>query len=81
MHPSTEGMKELHKHKRTQELPESYLLCSECDGTWVEAKHGQCHECPHDTASSDFHLCLTCALDQRRCQHCGQRMHIRITSC
>jgi hypothetical protein len=74
-----EGTKQLRKHE--EPVPESYLLCTECDGTWVDSKHGRCTDCPLNTTSKDFHLCLGCALREHRCQHCGQRMHIHITSC
>ncbi len=62
-------------------VPESYLLCSECDGTWVDAHHGRCTHCAEHTTSRDFHLCLACALREKRCQHCGEQMQVRIASC
>ncbi len=78
-------MKQLHKHKqerqRSEPLPESYLLCRECDGTWVDSRHGSCTHCSVHTTSQDFHLCLSCALSEKRCQHCGQEMHIHIAKC
>lgn len=76
-------MKQLQKQKRESlpELPESYLLCRECDGTWVDSRHGSCAHCPMHTTSQDFHLCLSCALREKRCQHCGGEINIRITSC
>lgn len=76
------GMKQLeNKNHEAPQLPESYLLCRECDGTWVDARDGQCSHCTHETTSRDFHLCLACALREHRCQHCGDQMHIRITTC
>ena len=78
-----EDMKHIEeKQKRTEgQLPESYLLCRDCDGTWVDGRNGTCAHCPHPTTSKDFHLCLMCALDEKRCQHCGQEISINISSC
>ncbi|MBP6885740.1 MAG: hypothetical protein KBC02_00645 [Candidatus Pacebacteria bacterium] len=77
------GMRHLQKQKRSQqpELPESYLLCPECDGTWVDSRHGSCAHCPIGTSSQDFHLCLSCALHEKRCQHCGQEITVKIANC
>lgn len=76
-----EGTKQLTKATSTEPLPESYLLCRDCDGTWVDSRHGDCGHCEGDTTSKDFHLCLACALRTHRCQHCGQQVHVHITSC
>jgi hypothetical protein len=73
-------MKELEKQKRPEPLPESYLLCPECDGTWVDSRHGHCH-CGEHTTSRDFVLCLACALNHQKCQHCGQQVRVRISRC
>jgi hypothetical protein len=75
-----EGIKQLSKEKGHDPIPESYLLCPECDGTWVDASNGQCH-CGEHTTSSDFMLCLACALTQHRCQHCGEHVHVKIAQC
>lgn len=74
-------MKQLQKQKQSDPLPESYLLCRECDGTWVDSHHGDCAHCTQDTSSRDFHLCLACALHEHRCQHCGQDIQVHITKC
>jgi hypothetical protein len=78
-------MKQLQKQKqerqRSEPLPESYLLCRECDGTWVDSRNGTCMHCSVHTTSQDFHLCLSCALSEKRCQHCGQEMHVHIANC
>ncbi len=73
----------LQKQKQPQQepIPESYLLCHECDGTWVDSRIGKCAHCSMHTTSQDFHLCLSCALREKRCQHCGQEMHVHITKC
>jgi len=78
------GMKQFQKQKREEQqppLPESYLLCRECDGTWVDSRHGACAHCPMHTTSQDFHLCLSCALAERCCQHCGSEIHVHIANC
>lgn len=77
-----EGTKQLgEKQCAPEPVPESYLLCRDCDGTWVDSRNGRCAHCPLETQSRDFHLCLVCALRQHKCQHCGQEMQIRITAC
>ena len=69
------------KRQSSQPLPESYLLCRECDGTWVDSRDGTCSHCTGHTTSQDFHLCLACALREKRCQHCGDEMVLGITTC
>ena len=85
MHASTTfgGMKELHKQKNksSEPLPESYLLCRECDGTWVDSHHGNCAHCAGATTSRDFHLCLACSLRECLCQHCGDQVQVHISQC
>jgi hypothetical protein len=74
------GMKQLEKQKQSEPLPESYLLCRECDGSWVDSRHGKC-TCGQHTTSRDFELCLSCALTKHQCQHCGEHMQVRISVC
>ncbi len=76
-----EGTKQLQRIETAPGVPESYLLCHDCDGTWVDAHHGNCTHCEEHTTSRDFHLCLACALRERRCQHCGEEIQVRITTC
>ncbi|HXV26477.1 MAG TPA: hypothetical protein VD862_00380 [Candidatus Paceibacterota bacterium] len=66
-------------HTKTQ-LKESYLLCSHCDGRWVDASPRTC-ACGAPATSRDFLLCFACALKHRRCQHCGKKVHVKIDSC
>ena len=74
-------MKQLNKKERTEPVPESYLLCRECDGMWVDARDGRCAHCSGQTTSKDFHLCLSCALRERRCQNCSQEIEVHIATC
>lgn len=64
----------------TGHLKESYLLCPHCDGRWVDANPRLCG-CGQPATSKDFLLCLACALQHRRCQHCGKRVQVRIEQC
>ena len=64
----------------TDTLKESYLLCTHCDGQWVDAKPRTC-DCGLTASSKDFILCLACALRRRRCQHCGKKVNVRIDCC
>lgn len=80
---AAEGMTQLNKEdaKAPGSIPESYLLCRECDGTWVDSRHGECTACAEHTTSRDFRLCLSCALRDRRCQHCAEQVEVRIANC
>jgi hypothetical protein len=62
-------------------VPESYLLCRDCDGSWVASSHGVCRRCTKQSSSSDFRFCLACALHDHRCQHCGSDIELKIYSC
>lgn len=76
-----EGQKQFTRKDDAPMVPESYLLCHECDGSWVDANHGRCAHCEEKTTSKDFHLCLSCALREHRCQHCGEQVRLHIASC
>lgn len=76
-----EGHKQFTRKDDAPLVPESYVLCRDCDGSWVDANHGACAHCDGGTTSKDFHLCLSCALREHRCQHCGEQVHLHIASC
>jgi hypothetical protein len=75
-----EGTKQFAK-TGPEPIPESYLLCRECDGSWVDARNGSCAHCREHTTSKDFHLCLSCALRERKCQNCSQEIEVNIPTC